>query len=1098
MATPNAEQLKAIEHQGGVLLKAGAGSGKTFVLKEHMIYLSRCWIQEFKQSGLGRNEFSQFAKNKLRKVVLMTFTKKAAGELAIRLHTEFKAMLRGDEENQFYWEQLCESLSYLNVSTIHGFCFRLIKMGFFPAVSADQTILTDSEYSDLIYEIFDRYLDEYASQKAEKEFVHLLLKDKQNVFKSIKAIFADPTLRLSWRDVKLEMDKDEFNQLIIDILREQQFDHLFETRVSFDHLDEFRGKKWFDYLSGFNQYASSIKLSYLGFIEFFRYFEKLDFKIPSKPTGKTVPSELVSYYESVRDFKDYLKNNGNHYVAYFEHFESYVIPWLKLIKGMIDFIEIEYNATEGVTFSDLEYLVYQNLQNPQTIELIQAEFQYFIVDEFQDTSYIQYSILEKLIGRDFSKLFCVGDLKQAIYGFRGGELGVFLSCEKSIPLNLSLTNNYRSDRSIIEFNNIFFDDLFKRGNKYQGVDKHAVEVEHQTIPDSKEDAGKVYELSCDLSFYHSEEKLTNLEVDYFEALALIEQIKRLQQQDGNTAVLYKRLKPSLILINLLMQENIGFVAQTKIPFLEDPILGLFYSFIEREFNQNEHASEYQQMLVQAYLNILAGKNIEINLASSISRFYKDEKYYGLVVAFQNFLEVCGVANSQFSQNLTYIETLVRSARNNKETLIAAFKDLRENSYSLDFYFGENPTKLRLMTAHASKGLQYKHILLGGIYTNENTNLSSPMIGKLPLSFKWSTTTVGKDKFKTPQYLLEEELTKQKEMSENKRLFYVANTRAESTLGWVELKFGELKRSKNQYNSWHSGIQTWFSETNGFPLFEAVDVNIAKNYNPRFLAKLENAPPFFHINSLGVEFIENTATKYILPELSVTRLATVAECPRKFYLQNICKFTEEELGLISNPSANVYYEQVEELTSKNILTSSAKRGTRIHENLSEIINNDLQLDELDLGSDKENIFWAVEKLKFYMDNFEFISEKPIKFELFGYMISGIPDLLIYSQQKSHANEIWDFKTGRFSESKLMPYYFQLYTYAYSQYVLGSTDINQLTKLVLCFIDEQKLVEKIVSFKDVENYLSEEIQKIKTPEITNSKACDFCSFQTICEK
>jgi superfamily I DNA/RNA helicase len=46
--SPNAEQLLAIEHEGGVLLRAGAGSGKTFVLVEHIVYLTKKWIQEYK------------------------------------------------------------------------------------------------------------------------------------------------------------------------------------------------------------------------------------------------------------------------------------------------------------------------------------------------------------------------------------------------------------------------------------------------------------------------------------------------------------------------------------------------------------------------------------------------------------------------------------------------------------------------------------------------------------------------------------------------------------------------------------------------------------------------------------------------------------------------------------------------------------------------------------------------------------------------------------------------------------------------------------------------------------------------------------------
>ena len=85
--TPNAEQLKAINHDGGVLLKAGAGSGKTFVLVEHICHLTAIWISEFKKRQ--DSNFEEFLRKKFSEVVMMTFTKKAAGEMNIRLNDRF-------------------------------------------------------------------------------------------------------------------------------------------------------------------------------------------------------------------------------------------------------------------------------------------------------------------------------------------------------------------------------------------------------------------------------------------------------------------------------------------------------------------------------------------------------------------------------------------------------------------------------------------------------------------------------------------------------------------------------------------------------------------------------------------------------------------------------------------------------------------------------------------------------------------------------------------------------------------------------------------------------------------------------------------------
>ena len=101
---------------------------------------------------------------------------------------------------------------------------------------------------------------------------------------------------------------------------------------------------------------------------------------------------------------------------------------------------------------------------------------------YQKESEIQFEMLERIIGNDFKKLFTVGDMKQAIYGFRGGELGVFKECMEKSPKTLLLNNNYRSLHSVIDFNNYVFDYLFKLGQNYEGIDHHSVPVDYQSFP----------------------------------------------------------------------------------------------------------------------------------------------------------------------------------------------------------------------------------------------------------------------------------------------------------------------------------------------------------------------------------------------------------------------------------------------------------------------------------------------------------------------------------------------------------------------------------------------------------------------------------------
>src|SRR5690606_2401689 len=148
--SPNAEQVLAIEHQGGILLRAGAGSGKTFVLVEHIVYLTRKWMSEYTPSP--SQSFEDFLRQKYSQVVMMTFTKKAAGEMSIRLTEKFMELSETEER-----KDLCaianEAIPLLMVTTIDGFCRKLITAGYFPHLSTEAKIIFDTERIDQVKEL---------------------------------------------------------------------------------------------------------------------------------------------------------------------------------------------------------------------------------------------------------------------------------------------------------------------------------------------------------------------------------------------------------------------------------------------------------------------------------------------------------------------------------------------------------------------------------------------------------------------------------------------------------------------------------------------------------------------------------------------------------------------------------------------------------------------------------------------------------------------------------------------------------------------------------------------------------------------------------
>jgi ATP-dependent exoDNAse (exonuclease V) beta subunit len=147
--SPNPEQLLAINHTGGVLLKAGAGSGKTFVLVEHIYYLCGTWIEFFKKKSFG--SFEDHIRLHFSQVVMMTFTKKAAGEMSIRLAEKFQQLALEESEDQSYWIIINDHLPLLLVTTIDGFCRKLITSGYFPHLSNEAKIIFGMDTFILIW-----------------------------------------------------------------------------------------------------------------------------------------------------------------------------------------------------------------------------------------------------------------------------------------------------------------------------------------------------------------------------------------------------------------------------------------------------------------------------------------------------------------------------------------------------------------------------------------------------------------------------------------------------------------------------------------------------------------------------------------------------------------------------------------------------------------------------------------------------------------------------------------------------------------------------------------------------------------------------------
>lgn len=113
--------------------------------------------------------------------------------------------------------------------------------------------------------------------------------------------------------------------------------------------------------------------------------------------------------------------------------------------------QLRLKQLDSVDFSDLILEFYILLKNhPEILEAIQNEYQYFMVDEYQDTNGIQNALVEILASK-YKNICCVGDEDQSIYSWRGAEIKHILNFEKSFKNAkiIKLEENYRSTQSII-------------------------------------------------------------------------------------------------------------------------------------------------------------------------------------------------------------------------------------------------------------------------------------------------------------------------------------------------------------------------------------------------------------------------------------------------------------------------------------------------------------------------------------------------------------------------------------------------------------------------------------------------------------------------
>ena len=334
-----------------------------------------------------------------------------------------------------------------------------------------------------------------------------------------------------------------------------------------------------------------------------------------------------------------------------------------------------------------------------------GKFDVVMIDEFQDTSIIQFKLLKLLINKA-KHVTCVGDEKQSIYEWRGGYKRLFEELEfklgqDTIVKNLAMC--YRSEKKIIEFVNEKFTNL--QGYNYINIESSKKEKNRGYV-----EIKKIVKESIPRTLPDEEkEKLSNKEFK-----EMVKDIKA-NGDYANSAVLLRGNKELEIVADLLEKENIPYSLSSRSDFLALPVIADANRLVEYLVTKNE---------VKKY-EFLRSKIFSYTLGD-IQKIFNGEKE--LPSNFKNFLDnyekVNSINSNIFDFSTQYLKYFGYGSKNpNKVDIVNLneyFSIMKTFENLTDFYNHLKNNKsnrkpvieknsVQLMTIHASKGLEFKNV-----------------------------------------------------------------------------------------------------------------------------------------------------------------------------------------------------------------------------------------------------------------------------------------------------------------------------------------------------------------------------------------------------
>lgn len=738
---------------------ASAGSGKTFTLvKEYLKIL-----------------FTAYKNDAYRNILAITFTNKAVGEMKSRI---VFSLLEFTKENpdkkvadlmsllvqetglsfvqikikaQSIIKNIIHNYASFDISTIDKFTHRVIR-AFAHDLNLPVTFEVSLETENLLMEAVDAIIAKAGEEQTLTQLLVDFTMEKTDDDKSwdiTKEIFDTSRLLVNENNRNEVIHfKDKSIAEFIGIKKKLiEICKIFEEEIVEKASEALQliGKNGIEH-STFNR---SLIPSYLvvltnGRVEkreyLLKYLEEGNRYAKKKPAAEKealdrIADKLISLFQSLFEFiEKYL-----FYKAFLKNITP--LSLLNTVSQELSKIQEEQNVLSISQFNAILYREIQNQPAPFIYERLGERYNHFFIDEFQDTSEMQWLNLIPLIDNalssedltgDRGSLMIVGDPKQAIYRWRGGKAEQFIELSKEYnPFNnpdkvlIHLDKNYRSYSQIITFNNNFFQLL---SNEFTNSDYRNLYANHSRQKINDKIGGYV-----NISFIPAvendseEEQLDKKQYYLVATLGIIEKLRKKGFEYNDIVILTRKKDQGIAVANYLTEERIPILSSETLMIHTATEVRLVINILrylknsadlEAKVNFLQYIGENIQNQLPVHDFIALGmhtvneKKFEdwlttFDISLSFQNVRKKSLYESVEIIISTFIKL-----RQDNAYVQYFLDLVLEREIRNQTGIADFLSYWDkNGHKFSIPSPEGNNAIRIMTIHKSKGLEFPVVII---------------------------------------------------------------------------------------------------------------------------------------------------------------------------------------------------------------------------------------------------------------------------------------------------------------------------------------------------------------------------------------------------